>query len=285
LKADAGGKNGAGREADKALLAVLAAAIVVLLLVGNVQLWRLADKHPEGQAQAAAGSTLPPPVSGTSNEVLSRQLRRLSADMTAPLSGLGAQLSGLAGLGGAQQDVARQIEAMSASLRGFSAVRGEIGQMSTGLGAMVGNTNAMTKGLATMSHSMLATQEGIAGMVKVMRRVEGGIAATNASSREASAGMLAMRDATAAMAESIASTAENGKEMTTALATMNKSMRSLVELFCVAFNSSTPQCSEEEAAPAATAQLPQAMDGSPGPSVFPPREGLAPALPLGPAPR
>lgn len=282
MKAAVGNGRRSGREADKALVAVLAAAVVLLLLAGNVQLWRLAGRGPEGRARAAAGSSLPPPVSGTSNEVLSRQMRRLTARMTAPLNGLSGQLVGLQGVGGAQHDVARQIEAMSASLRGLGAVRGEIGQMSNGLGAMVANTGAMTKGLATMSRDMRATRAGMSGMVRVMRRVEGGIGATSASSREASEGIAAMRDATAAMAESIAATAANGKEMTTALGALNQNMGALLQLFCVAFNSSTPQCAEGEAAPATAGTVPaQPLTGLQPPVELPPHEGLAPALPLG----
>jgi hypothetical protein len=278
------GNGRAGGEADKALVAVLAAAIVLLLLAGNVQLWRLAERGPEGRARAANGSSLPPPVSGTSNEALSRQIRLLTKKMTAPLNGLSGQLVGLQDVGGAQRDVARQIAAMDASLRSFGAVRGEINRMSNGLGAMVANTGAMTRGLATMGQDMRATRTGMTAMVRVMRQLKGGIAATSASSREATEGIVAMRAATAAMAESIAATAANGREMTTALGTLNTSMRALLQLFCLAFNSSTSQCAEEETSPPATgAASGQPTAGSHSPGELLPHGGLAPALPLGPA--
>lgn len=284
MRAVAGAGKPSEREADKALVAVLAAAVVLLLLAGNVQLWRLADQgQGGGSTSAAAGPALPAPVTGTSNDVLEKQMRRLSADMTAPLNGLSAQLEGLQGAAGAQREVARQVEAMSASIRSFGAVRGEIGQMSNGLGAMVANTSAMNKGLNTMGRDMRATRQGMNGMVRVMRRVEGGIAATSASSREASEGIGAMSSATAAMAESIAATAANGKEMATAMGALNQNMSALLQLFCVAFNSNMPQCVEEEALGSATAEAEQVTVGKSAFGESPLREGLGPALRLGPA--
>jgi hypothetical protein len=268
--------------ADNALVAVLAVAVVLLLLAGNVQLWRLADRGGGGGARpAVTGSPLPPPVTGTSNDVLEKQMRRLSAEMTAPLHGLSAQLGGLQGAAGAQREVARQIETMSESIRSFGAVRGEIGQMSNGLGAMVANTSVMNKGLSTMGRDMRATRQGMNGMVRVMRRVEGGITATGASSREASEGIGAMSGATAAMAESIAATAANGKEMAAALGALNQSMSALLQLFCVAFNSNMPQCSEEEVTGSVMPESEQAAVGQSPFGKLPLHEGLAPALPLG----
>jgi hypothetical protein len=279
VRAVSGAGKPSEREADKALVAVLAAAVVLLLLASNVQLWRLSDRGEGGGSTSAAGPALPPPVTGTSNDVLEKQMRQLSADMTAPLNGLSAQLGGLQDAAGAQREVAKQIAAMSASIRSFGAVRGEIGQMSSGLGAMVANTRAMNKGLSTMGRDMRATRQGMNGMVKVMRRVEGGIAATSASSREASEGIGAMSDATAKMAESIAATAANGKEMAAAMGALNQNMSALLQLFCVAFNSNLPQCVVEGAA----VTTPDANRGITGPSPFGDplrREGLGPALPL-----
>ncbi len=240
-----------GREADRAVAIALAALVVLLLLVGNAQLWRLADQGGSARTASGAagqsGSQLPPPTTGTSNKVLEKQMRRLSADMAAPLNGLGGKLAGLEGVGGAQREVARQIAAMGDSIRSFGGVRGEIGQMSNGLGTMVANTGAMTSGLRATGRDMRATSAGMAGLLKVMKRVEGGIAATGASSREASEGIAGMRDATAALGASIAATAANGKEMTAAITTLNENMTALLQLFCVAFNGSAPQCAAEEA--------------------------------------
>ena len=283
MRAAASAGKPSEREADKALVAVLAAAVVLLLLAGNVQLWRLADRdESKGSTNSAGGTALPPPVTGTSNEVLEKQMRRLSAEMTAPLKGLSAQLGGLQGAAGAQREVARQIEAMSASIRSFGAVRDEIGQMSKGLGAMVANTSAMNKGLNTMGRDMRATRQGMNGMVRVMRRVEGGIAATSASSREASEGIGAMSAATAAMAQSITATATNGKEMATAMGALNQNMSALLQLFCVAFNSNMPQCVEQEAIGSATAEPEQGTVEKSALGESPLREGLGPALRLGP---
>ena len=279
MRAVAGAGKPSEREADKALVAVLAAAVVLLLLAANVQLWRLSDRAKGRASTAAAGSALPAPVTGTSNDVLEKQMRRLSAEMTAPLNGLSAQLGGLQGAAGAQRDVAKQIEAMSASIRGFGGVRGEIGQMSSGLGAMVANTSAMDRGLSTMGSDMRATRQGMNGMVRVMRRVEGGITATNASSRKASEGIGAMSAATAAMSESIAATAANGKEMAVAMGALNQNMSALLQLFCIAFNSNVPQCATEEAAAATPEAVPgTAGSSSPGDSLL--RQGIGPALPL-----
>jgi len=278
--------GGAGKsnehEADKALVAVLAAAVVLLLLATNVQLWRLDRGAEGGHDSAAAGSVLPPPQTGTSNEVLEQQMRRLSAEMTAPLKDLSAQFEGLQGAAGAQREVAKQIESMNASIRRFGAVRREIGQLSSGLGAMVANTSKMDKGLGTVGRDMRATRQGITGMVRVMRRVEGGIADTNASSREASAGIGAMNSATAAMAESIAATAANGKEMTTAMSNLNQNMSALLQLFCVAFDSNLPQCAEGEETGSAAPETEQTPVEKPTPGELSFREGLSPSLPLGP---
>lgn len=283
MRAAAGAGKPSGGEADKALVAVLAAAVVLLLLAGNVQLWRLADRdEAKGSTSSPGGTALPPPVTGTSNEVLEKQMRLLSAEMTAPLKGLSAQLGGLQGAAGAQREVANQIEAMSASIRSFGAVRGEIKQMSTGLRAMVANTSTMNKGLRTMGHDMRATSRGMNGMVRVMRRVEGGIAATSASSREASEGIGAMSAATAAMAQSIAATATNGKEMATAMGALNQNMSALLQLFCVAFNSNMPQCVEQEAIGSPTAEPKRGTVERSAVDELPLRQGLAPALRLGP---
>jgi len=277
----AGGKPG-DREADKALVAVLAAAIVLLLLAGNVQLWRLADRDEGGGSTSGSGSVLPAPVTGTSNDALKKQMRQLSAEMTAPLNRLSAQLKGLQGAAGAQREVARQVKAMNASIRRFGAVRGEIRQMSKGLRAMVANTGAMNRGLSSTGRDMHAARQGINGMVRVMRRVEGGITATSASSREASEGIGAMSHATTSLAESISGTANNGKEVAAAMGSLNQNMSALLQLFCVAFNSSMPQCVEQEATGSATAEPGQGAFEKPAFGKLPLREGLSPALRLGP---
>jgi hypothetical protein len=266
-------------EADSALFAILAALVVLLLLATNIQLWRLGSRdEAKGRGVATAQSALPPPVSGTSNDVLSKRLRRFSSQMTVPLNGLRAQLSGLQGIGGAQRDVATQIEGMSVAIRRFGSVRGEIGQMTQGLGKMVASTSGMSRGMARMGRDMGATRRSMSGMVKVMRRVEGGIASTSASSRAASEGIVSMRDATSAMAESVAA---NGREMTASLGALNERMSSLVEIFCAAFNSGLPACTPVEtggSSPTAVTPEPPAAGGLTGGEVL--RQGLAPALGL-----
>jgi hypothetical protein len=276
-------QDGKAREADKALLAVLAAAIVLLLLATNVQLWRLGGREEAGgQTAATAQSALPPPVSGTSNDVLSKQMRRFSTRLAVPLHGLQSQMAGLQGLGRSQSKVASQIKQMNASFRQLGGLRREIGQMTDGLGKMIANTSEMSNGLVAMGRDTNATRMSMNGMVKVMKRVEGGIAATNASSREASSGIAAMRDAITAMSESFAVTAAKSGESTTSLVTLNQHMGDLVELFCLAFNSSLPACvtGEAPAAPAVTPDPPMPQS-SPGEGLL--RQGLDPALPLGPA--
>lgn len=268
-------KAGSDREADKALVAVLAALIVLLLFATNVQLWRLAPEDGgEGRTAATVGSALPPPVTGTSNDVLSRQMRRLST----PLNRLRSQLAGLQGLGAAQLTVARQIEAMNASIRRFDGVRREIGEMTKGLGKMVANTGDMSSGLASMGRDMSATRTSMSGMVKVMKQVQGGIAASNESSRDASSGIAAMSASMAAMSESFTATAAGSREMTASLATLNQQMGNLVEIFCVAFGSGLPACATSEALGSASL-TPDASEESLGGDAF--RQGLAPALPVG----
>lgn len=277
-------KDRDSRPADQALFAILAALIALLLLAANVQLWRLGSRdEAEGRTAATVHSALPPPVSGTSNDVLSKQMRRFSTRLTVPLNGLRSQLTGLQGVGGAQRDVAEQIKGMSASISRFGGVRREIGQMTSGLGTMVGNTGEMSDGLARMGRDMSATRVSMGGMVQVMKRVEGGIAATNASSREASEGIAAMRDATSAMAASLAATTASSREMTASLGALNGQMGALLEVFCVAFNSSMPACATDEsavsAAPTPDRSTAERVLG--GEAL---RQGLAPALQLGSGP-
>ena len=280
MSTPAGVKKGNAREADKALLAVLAAAIVFLLFATNVQLWRLAGRdEPDGQTAATARSALPPPVAGTSNDVLSKQMRRLSKQLTVPLNGLRSQLTGLQGLDRSQRKVAAQIKAMNASIRQLGGLREEIGEMTDGLGKMVVSTSKMSNGLVAMGQDMSATRMSMDGMVEVMKRVEGGIAATNASSQEVSSTIAAMRDATIAMSESFMATAAKSGEATVSL---GAHMSDLVELFCVAFNSSLPACVTSEAPAAATTTPDPPMPlGSSGEGLL--RQGLDQALPLGPA--
>lgn len=246
MTATATARGGGDREADKALLAVLAGAVVLLLVVTNVQLWRLADAgRPPQRAAAPVTSTLPPPVQGTSNSVLTRQMRRLSRSMTVPLNGMRSQLVGLQGLGAAQEGVAEQIGAMGASIRSFGGVQGQLAQMSGGLGTMVASTSSMSRGMVAMGRNMSATRKSTLGMVRVMKRLEGGIGATSASSKEASEGIAAMRDSMSKMSGALEATAANGKEMTASLARLNQHMTDMVELFCVAFGSSQPACGGE----------------------------------------
>jgi len=244
MTATAKAKGGGDREADKALLAVLAAAVVFLLVATNVQLWRLADRdQPRQRVAAPAVSALPPPLQGTSNTVLTKQMRRLSRSMTVPLNGMRSQLVGLQGLGAAQEGVAKQIGAMGASIRSFGGVQGQLAQMSGGLGTMVASTSSMSQGMVAMGRNMSATRKSTLGMVRVMKRLEGGIGATSASSQEASEGIAAMRDSMSKMSGALEATATNGKEMTASLAKLNQHMIDMVELFCVAFGSSLPACS------------------------------------------
>jgi methyl-accepting chemotaxis protein len=272
-------KDGEAREADKALVAVLAAAIVLLLFATNVQLWRLASRDEAGgQTAATARSALPSPVSGTSNDVLSEQMRRFTRRVTVPLNGLRSQLTGLQGLGRSQREVAAQIKGMNTSIRRLGGLRGEIGQMTDGLQKMIASTREMSNGLVAMGEDMSATRMSMDGMVNVMKRVEGGITATNASSREASSGIATMRDATVAMSQSFVATAAKSGEST---ASLDQHMGDLVELFCLAFNSSVPACvtSEAPAAAVVTPNPPMPLESS-GESPF--RQGLDQALPLGP---
>jgi hypothetical protein len=273
------GDNG---EIDKALVAVIAILIVLLLLATNIQLWRLSGQSNGGDNTAATvRSALPAPVTGTSNDVLSKQMHRLSTKLTVPLNGLRSQLTGLQGLGREQRGVAKQIKRMNASIQGLGGVPGEIARMSGGLGKMVVNTSDMSSGLVTMGRDMNATRMSMGGMVKVMKRVEAGIEATNASSAEASSGIAAMRDATIAMSESFAATAANSKETTASLAAMNQHMADLVELFCLAFNSGLPACAAGEGASAA-ALAPAHSESQASVSGGLLRQGLVPALPLEP---
>src|SRR3954453_23717825 len=82
------------------LTALLGALIVALLVVTNIQLANLGDAGGAGNQSGAV--PIPPPVQGTSNDVLSEELRKLSGDLTAPLNLLRGKLDPLSSLSAGQ---------------------------------------------------------------------------------------------------------------------------------------------------------------------------------------
>lgn len=236
-----------------AVFAGLILLIALLLVATNVQLWRLVDRQQAGAKtsapQSAAGSTLPAPVSGTSNDVLSKRLSRLSKGVTTPLHGLSGQLTPLQSFGTAQQGVSNQLAAVNRSIRRFGAVRKEMGQMTNGIEAMVASTNRMSEGLHVMGTNVRATQSSMAKLLSVMTRVEGGIAETGAATKEASAATQSASLTTAGLGESmktmvqgISQTNASTQEMTAGLGSINQTMGQLLKVMCQTLGKTSGPC-------------------------------------------
>jgi hypothetical protein len=229
------------------LIALMGALVVVLLVVANIQLANLGDSSDsDGQSSAVS---IPPPVQGTSNDVLSEELGELSDDLAAPLNLLRGKLDPLSSLSAGQFAAADSFENVASSVRRLGSVRQELAQMSAGLGSMVSNTEAMAGSLGESNTTLegvgrdIGSTNRVTGrLARTMGQVDDSITATGKTTSESlagmSAGISAMRESISGMSQSL--TAET-QGMRASLAELNSNMEEFLSLFCILLTSE-PEC-------------------------------------------
>lgn len=222
-----------------ALIALLGALIVTLLIVANVQLANVGDQGGPGTS-AVGAAAIPPPVQGTSNDVLAEELRGLSGDLTAPLNLLRRRLDPLSGLSTSQLAVADSFQDVAGSVRKLGSVRKELSALSSGIGDVVGNTEALNG----VGQDINSTGRMTNGMARTMRRVEQSITATGKSANES---IVQMTDEIRAMRESFVATSTETQKMGTSLVELNSNMEKFLTQFCVLLTSES-ECNSTEAA-------------------------------------
>lgn len=228
------------RDADTqgALIALLGALIVALLLVANVQLAAVGGQ--DGESSPTEATALPPPVQGTSNDVLADELRGLSNDLTAPLNLLRSELGPLAGLPAGQLAVADSFEGVAGSVGKLGAVRKELATLSAGIKDVVGNTEALTG----VGQDINATSRMTNGMARAIRKLDKSVTSTGKSANES---VVRMNEGIEAMRQSLASTSSETQKMGASLAELNTNMKQFLTLFCILLTSE-PKCSSTDAA-------------------------------------
>lgn len=218
-----------------ALIALLGALIVALLIIANVQLANVGDQGGAGISTVGAAA-IPPPVQGTSNDVLAEELRGLSGDLTAPLNLLRSRLDPLSGLSTSQLAVADSFQDVTGSVRKLGSVRKELSALSSGIDDVVGNTEALNG----VGQDINSTGRMTNGMARTMRRVEQSITASGKSANES---IVRMTDEIRAMRESLVATST---ETGTSLAELNSNMEKFLTQFCVLLTSES-ECNSTEA--------------------------------------
>jgi len=240
-----------------ALVALIGALIAALLVVANIQLANIGnDSGTPGRSTAAVGSALPPPAQGTSNDVLSKELRRLSRNLVSPLNLLRGQLGPLSGLSAGQTNVANSFQNVADSVRNLGSVQQELAAMSAGMGHMVGNTEAMAGHLGSTNTTLSSMDHNIVAAGK----------STNESMARMSGGIEAMHESISSMNQFLASTSTETKEMSTSLVQLNSNMEELISLFCTLLTSEADCASAETSTSAAPMHVAETITA----------EGLAP---------
>ena len=224
-----------------ALIALLGALIVMLLIVANVQLANVGNQDGAGDQSSTVGAAaIPPPVQGTSNDVLAEELRGLSGDLTAPLNLLRGRLDPLSSLPAGQFAVADSFQDVAGSVRKLGSVRKELSALSSGIDDVVGNTEALNG----VGQDINSTGRMTNGMARTMRRVEQSIAATGKSANES---ITQMSSGIEAMKQSLAATSGETKGMAGSLEELNSNMTEFLALFCLLLTSES-SCNAKEAA-------------------------------------
>jgi ABC-type transporter Mla subunit MlaD len=247
-------QNPAQRDSDirGVLTALLGALVVVLLVVANIQLASLGG--PSNTDSQSGAVSIPPPVQGTSNEVLSEELGELSDDLAAPLNLLRGKLDPLSSLSAGQFAAANSFEDVASSVRRLGSVRQELAQMSAGLGSMVSNTEAMAGSLGESNTTLegvgrdIGSTNRVTGrLARTMGRVDRSITATGKTTNESlagmSAGITAMRESISGMSQSLTTETQG---MRASLAELNSNMEEFLSLFCILLTSE-PECQSASA--------------------------------------
>lgn len=242
---------------------LLGALIVALLVVTNVQLAHIGNQGSTGGRSTGAGAgSIPPPVQGTSNDVLSEELHHLSGNLAQPLNLLRGKLGPLSSLSSGQLAAANSFENVASSVRKLGSVRKELAQMSAGLGDVVGNTEAMagslvdsTTTLKGVGRDIGSTNHRTSGLVHTMRQVNESITETGTTTSESmaqvSGGIDAMRESISGMGQSLATTSTETKEMRASLTKLNSNMEEFLSLFCILLTSE-PECESTSTSTSAT---------------------------------
>lgn len=262
-------------DARGVLVALIGAVIAALLVVANLQLAQIGNDDTTAE-RAAPGteSALPPPTQGTSNDVLSSELQRLSRNLSSPLNLLRNQLGPLSGLSAGQADVASSFQNVASSVRELGSVQQDLSALSSGLGDVVGNTKAMAGSLGgtnaalhSMSQNLDSTSGATRRMVRVIRRLNESLAATGTSTNESmsrmSGGIEAMGESMASTNQFLASTSTETRAMGESLVRLNANMEAFLSLFCTLLTSET-SCEGGEASALAIPDPPTEAADDPG---------------------
>jgi len=256
-----------GADVVAPLLALIGALIVGLLIVANVQLSNVGGgKEVVAKAAPESAAALPPPTQGTSNAVLSEEMKRLSHNLSSPLDGLHEQLGPLAGLTASQAAIAGSFQNVAKSVHGLRSVQGQLSNLDDGIGSVVENTEALSdplestnSSLAAMSTEIAATSRATKGMLAATKHlnqsIESSGKSTTASMEKVSTGIEGMSGSIAVMNGSIAgmnqslltSTSEISA-MSASLKQLNVNMEKLINLFCTLLTSET-ECPAQTTTP------------------------------------
>jgi uncharacterized phage infection (PIP) family protein YhgE len=239
------------------LTALLGVLIVLLLVVANVQLNEGGSGSENGHVHQGNGtaSTLPAPVQGTSNKVLSEELNGVSTSLSRPVDLLRQEMAPLAGLTEGQTKLSESFGNVATSVRGLSSLRVQLRKMNGGLGAVVGNTKAMAGNLHTTASTLEAVEQGIGstsrstnGMVALMSTLNQSITnsgkSTNESIVKMDEGIEGMRRSFTEINQSLAATSAGTQEMKASMITLNANMERFLKLFCTVLTSET-ECPKE----------------------------------------
>ena len=248
-----------------ALIALIGALVVTLLIIANAQLAGLGQGGSAGPSRVAEPA-LPPPLQGTSNDVISEELRQLSRNLASPLNLLRGELDALSGLSSGQADVANSFQKFAKSVRNLGTVQGELAAMSAGLGDVVGNTEAMAgslggtnAALSSVDHNIRSTSRATNGMLQATRHLNASVVtsgrSTNETMAKVSSGIEAMRGSLTAMNQSLSSTSAETKKMTESVAKLSANMERFFSLFCILLTSE-PNCETTEASTASQDLVP-----------------------------
>jgi uncharacterized phage infection (PIP) family protein YhgE len=227
-----------------ALTAMLGGLIVALLIAVNVQLAGAGSNGSGGGGSSGwEAPTIPPPVQGTSNDILSEELQQLSTSLAQPVDLLREQLAPLGGFAAGQVALSSSFENVASSVGKLSSVRLQLRKMSRGLSTTTSTLGGLNRGIDATSRSTL-------GMEKTMRQVNRSIKATGKSTSESiakmSTGIEAMQQSLGTMNQSLADTSSGTREMRESLMTLNANMERFLKLFCTILTSETecPAASE-----------------------------------------
>ncbi len=256
-----------GTEVVPPLLAIIGALIVGLLIFANVQLSNVGGVGGEGGKEVVAkapapetAAALPAPTQGTSNAVLSEELKRLSQNLSAPLDSLHEQLGPLAGLTTSQAGIANSFQNVAESVHGLRSVQTELSTLSDGIGSVVENTEALASPLESTNSAItaMATEIGVTsratqGMLAATKHLNESIEntgkTTSASMEKVSTGIEGMSASIGTMNQSLASSTGEITAMSTSLKQLNGNMEKLINLFCTLLTSET-ECPAQTTAPA-----------------------------------